>query len=186
MYGVCAPKRRQSCDVRLPVYSSYGRKLSRVLLDCRHTLKDCEKLRVRYRTCQLFFKLIFHAIFNPISKWLAARSKGCVCGRSLAGIAGLNPVGGMDVCLEFCVLSGRGLCDGPIPRPGDSYRLFVCVCVCVSLRVIKCNSSPLHLLSVRRSGQTDKERKNLSSYTRHLHSNVCSSSCQVSVIVVRV
>jgi len=28
----------------------------------------------------------------------AARSKACVCGRSLAGIKGSNPVGGMNVC----------------------------------------------------------------------------------------
>jgi hypothetical protein len=30
---------------------------------------------------------------------------------------------------ECCVLSGRGLCDGPIPRPEESYRLW-CVIVC--------------------------------------------------------
>ena len=30
---------------------------------------------------------------------LAARSKACVYGRSLAGIAGSNPAGCMDVCL---------------------------------------------------------------------------------------
>jgi len=35
--------------------------------------------------------------FEPIP--VAARSKAWVCGRSLAGIAGSNPVGGMDVCL---------------------------------------------------------------------------------------
>jgi hypothetical protein len=29
---------------------------------------------------------------------------------------------------ECCVLSGRGLCEGPIPRPEESYR--VCVCRC--------------------------------------------------------
>jgi hypothetical protein len=29
----------------------------------------------------------------------------------------------MDVCRECCVFSDRGLCDGPIPRPGESYRL---------------------------------------------------------------
>jgi hypothetical protein len=29
----------------------------------------------------------------------------------------------------LCVLSGRGLCDGPIPRPEESYRLW-CVLVC--------------------------------------------------------
>ena len=30
---------------------------------------------------------------------VAARSKASVCGRSPAGIVGLNPTGGMDVCL---------------------------------------------------------------------------------------
>jgi hypothetical protein len=31
---------------------------------------------------------------------VAARSKGWVCGRSPAGIAGSYPVGGMDICLS--------------------------------------------------------------------------------------
>ena len=36
----------------------------------------------------------------------------------------------MDVfCCEFCVLSGRGLCDELITRPEESYRLW-CVVVC--------------------------------------------------------
>ena len=30
---------------------------------------------------------------------VAARSKAWVCGHSLAGIADLNPTGGMDICL---------------------------------------------------------------------------------------
>jgi hypothetical protein len=30
---------------------------------------------------------------------MVARSKVWVCGRSLPGIAGSNPTGGMDVCL---------------------------------------------------------------------------------------
>jgi hypothetical protein len=53
---------------------------------------------------------------------VASRSKAWVCGRVLAGIVGSNPTGGMDVFL-LCVfvLSGRGLCDGPIPRPEESY-----------------------------------------------------------------
>jgi len=33
------------------------------------------------------------------------------------------------VCCECCVLSGRGLCDGLITRPEESYRLW-CVAVC--------------------------------------------------------
>jgi len=35
----------------------------------------------------------------------------------------------MLFCCECCVLSGRGICDGLIIRPGESYRLwrvFVC------------------------------------------------------------
>jgi hypothetical protein len=33
----------------------------------------------------------------------------------------------MDVCLlSACMLAGRGLCDGPIPRPEESHRL-LCV-----------------------------------------------------------
>jgi hypothetical protein len=35
----------------------------------------------------------------------------------------------MFVCHECCVLSGRGLCDGLITCPEESYRLW-CVAVC--------------------------------------------------------
>ena len=37
------------------------------------------------------------------------RSKTRACGRSLAGIAGLNPAGGMDVSCECCVVRQRSL-----------------------------------------------------------------------------
>jgi hypothetical protein len=49
----------------------------------------------------------------------------------LLGVAGSNPARGMDVCrlclyvVLFCV--GRGLCDGVITRPEESYRVSVCV-----------------------------------------------------------
>jgi len=51
---------------------------------------------------------------------VAALSNDWVCRHSLAGIAGSNPTGGMDVCY---VLQGRGLCVGLITRPEESYRL---------------------------------------------------------------
>ena len=55
---------------------------------------------------------------------MAARSKALVYGRSPAEIVGSNPTGSwMFVCCEFCVLSGRGLCDKLITRPEESYRL---------------------------------------------------------------
>ena len=43
---------------------------------------------------------------------MALRSKVWVYTCSLAGVVGLNPAGGIDVCCECCVLSGRGLCVG--------------------------------------------------------------------------
>ena len=42
---------------------------------------------------------------------------------------GSNPTGGMDVCCECFMLSGRGLCDELITRPEESYRMW-CVVVC--------------------------------------------------------
>jgi hypothetical protein len=60
-----------------------------------------------------------------------ALSKALVCGRLVAGVAGSNPAEGMDVCLLclYVVLScvGRGLCDGLITRPEESYRVSKCV-----------------------------------------------------------
>ena len=82
---------------------------------------------------------ILHSIQNPrnilgtirshVLDPKAARSKAQVCGRSLPGVAGSNPTGGLDVCCECCVLSSRGLCDELITRPEESYRLW-CVVVC--------------------------------------------------------
>jgi hypothetical protein len=34
----------------------------------------------------------------------------------------------MCVCCECCVLSGRGLCDGLITHPEESYQLWCVVC----------------------------------------------------------
>ena len=61
---------------------------------------------------------------------VAARSKVWVCCRSPAEIWVRIPPGAwMFVCCECCVLSGRGLCDGLITRPEESYRLW-CVVMC--------------------------------------------------------
>jgi hypothetical protein len=35
----------------------------------------------------------------------------------------------MFVPCTVCVVSGRGLCDGPIPRPEESYQMW-CVLEC--------------------------------------------------------
>jgi len=57
------------------------------------------------------------------SQW--PRSKAWVCGNSLSGIVGSNPVGDIDpVSCEWFVLSVRGLCVGLITRPEESYRVW--------------------------------------------------------------
>ena len=53
----------------------------------------------------------------PVTAW----SKAWDCGNSVAGIAGSNLAGGMVVCHECCVLSGRSLCVGLITGPEESY-----------------------------------------------------------------
>ena len=58
-----------------------------------------------------------------------------ISGRLLTGIAGSNPVGGMDVCRKWCVVRGRSL------RLADlSSRGVLPSVVCLS--VIRCNITP--------------------------------------------
>jgi hypothetical protein len=60
--------------------------------------------------------------YSPIP--VAARSKSLVCGGTLAGILGYNLARGMDVCLLSVVsFQVKGLCNGLISRPGESYRV---------------------------------------------------------------
>jgi hypothetical protein len=47
-----------------------------------------------------------------------------VAARTKAWVYGLSPAAWMSVSCECCVLSGRGLCDGPITRPEESYRVW--------------------------------------------------------------
>jgi len=71
---------------------------------------------------------------------VAARYKKYVCDRSLAGIAGSNPAGHMDVPLLYvcCMFVVSALCEGSITRSEESYRVYVCVCVCLCVCVCVC------------------------------------------------
>jgi hypothetical protein len=61
------------------------------------------------------------------SHWPRGRWRGSAAAR-LLGLRVRIPPEGMDVCCcECCALSGRGLCDGLITRPGEFYRLGVSV-----------------------------------------------------------
>ena len=57
---------------------------------------------------------------------VASSSKACVCGHSLAEIAGSNPAGCMDVCRLWvlCVIRQRSATGRSITRPEESYRVW--------------------------------------------------------------
>ena len=63
------------------------------------------------------------------SQWPRGLSHRSAAARLLRLWVRILPGAWMFVCCECCVLSGRGLCDGLITRPEESYRLW-CVDVC--------------------------------------------------------
>jgi hypothetical protein len=72
---------------------------------------------------------------------VAARPKAWICGLSLAGIAGSNPVRDMDLCLlrVLCVVRWRSLRRAD-PSSRGVLTIVVCVraCVCVFMRACEC------------------------------------------------
>jgi hypothetical protein len=70
--------------------------------------------------------------------------RGLRRGSAVTRLPGLRvripPWAWMSVSCDCFVLSCTGLCDGPISRPGESYR----VGLCASLNVIRCIHNPLH------------------------------------------
>ena len=112
-------------------------KASHVLL-CQSCLcsRRCNVL-LFYWTRILSYDVIWHRQWIEETKRLAvpvpvaARSlrRGSTTARLLRLWVRIPPEAWAFVCCECCVLSGRALCDGPITRPEESYRLW-CVVVC--------------------------------------------------------
>ena len=63
------------------------------------------------------------------SQWPRGLRRRSAASRLLRSWVRIPPAAFKFVCCECCVLSGRGLCDGLITRPEESYRLW-CVAVC--------------------------------------------------------
>ena len=63
------------------------------------------------------------------SQWPSGRRRRSAAARLLGLWVRIPPEEWMFACVECCVLSGRGLCDGLITRPEESYRLW-CVVLC--------------------------------------------------------
>ena len=62
------------------------------------------------------------------SQWPRGLRRGSAALRLLGLWVRIPAEAWIFICCECCVLSGRGLCDGPITRPGESYRLWCVVC----------------------------------------------------------
>jgi hypothetical protein len=80
---------------------------------------------VRVRACVRARACVCVSLPVPMAELFKSR----VCGRLLAGIAGSNPTGDINVSCECRVFAARGLCDVLIPRSEECYRL-ACVIVC--------------------------------------------------------
>jgi len=81
----------------------------------------------------------------------AARSKALVCGRSLAGIVGSNPVGDMDVNVVCCQVEVSATGWSLVQRsPTDCG---------VSLCVMRHKNNPLHLQEVGTRYRTKKKEE---------------------------
>ena len=63
------------------------------------------------------------------SQWPRGLRRRSAAARLLRSWVRIPPGAWMSVCCECCVLSDRGLCDGLITRPEESYRLWrIVVC----------------------------------------------------------
>ena len=75
----------------------------------------------------LFIYSLLTVLAGPSGRAVLKRRSAAV--RLLRLWVRIPPGAWMFVCIECCVLSGRGLCDGLITRPEESYRLWrVVVC----------------------------------------------------------
>jgi hypothetical protein len=72
-----------------------------------------------------------------------------------------------SVSCECCVLPSSDLCDGMIPRPGESYRLCHCV--------VRCNNNHLHLRPVGKRGRTKKYSRDMGPKTAVWYANASST-----------
>jgi hypothetical protein len=97
-----------------------------------------------FATCVTPFILLdFIAVimFESQSQWPRVLRRRSAAERLLGSWVRIPPEAWMFICCALFVLSGRGLCDGPIPRREESYRLW-CVVECDQVK----SQKPRHLL----------------------------------------
>jgi len=90
---------------------------------------DGRKHRPKHVELTLNNKLTYIVASCCRSQWPRGLRRRPAAARLLRSWVRIPPEAWIFVCCECCVLSGRGLCDKLITRPGESYRLWwVVVC----------------------------------------------------------
>jgi hypothetical protein len=69
-------------------------------------------------------KLIGVKLYLGRSQWPCGLRRGSTAARLLGLWLRIPPRAWISVSCDCCVLSGRGLCDGLVPRPEESYRVW--------------------------------------------------------------
>jgi hypothetical protein len=142
---------------------------------------------LKYYTCAMVkgynrdYRCQLVGSFRNCKNWAPIRHSSAVA-RLLGLRVRIPPEAWMSLCCECCMLLGRGLCDGPISQPEESYHVCVCVCVCVMI-VIRCSYNPLHLQWGGGRGQIEKEKnKERKSYNNNNHHHHKHSTWEIALL----
>jgi len=95
--------------------------------DERHVEFMCSEYRIFWHKCVRFIGDVL--CWRSRSQWPPGLRRRSAADRLLGLWVPIPPRAWTFVCCEFCVLSGRGLCDELITRPEESYQM-CCVVVC--------------------------------------------------------
>ena len=116
-------------------------KEGKISLHTKLNISKCDSMKVWYYSafedinCQrtheliIFSKLSLYNLHLGRSQWPRGLRRRFLAARLLRLWVRIPPGAWIFACCECCVLSGRGLCDGPTIRSEESYRLWrVVVC----------------------------------------------------------
>ena len=93
-------------------------------LTCQKTYCSIQGLLHTSHVCTSKHLLVLQICVVCRSQWPRGLRRRSSVTRLLRLWVRIPPGAWMFFCCECCVLSGRGLCDGLITRPGKSYRLW--------------------------------------------------------------
>jgi hypothetical protein len=113
---------------RLPIILELLAKMSCQLLDS-NPIVVCTEPPVAFESVVITGKLLTDSILYADPNGRAVEGVGPASARMLGLWFRIPPGAWISVFCKCFVLSGAGLCDGPIPRPEESYRVW-CVVGC--------------------------------------------------------